>query len=361
MNYRIQLAFRTLTICVLTAFGSGVFAWDHPGHMITAAIAFEEIERERPELIEKLGLLFLKHPDPAPFWVAVGEAKGKERVRRMFIECSRWPDDNKFTNNDKLTWHTARYAIVEDDAPPEARALVAARAGKPVGQALESLALSYGMLWNPESSPNERAWALCWLMHVVGDIHQPFHASDLFSKDFPAGNMAGSTGYVRDPVSGVPIPLHILWDSNALRDPSLKAVDRARQTLTKKYPRSHFPELSANPHDDPKVFENWLRESYQVALKWAFRGVKAVPDTTKYRNSDEVVASIVNFILNGVSPVKEAPELPDGYWDRARGTAEQRITLAGYRIADLVLAAAATIETHRNPPEILPDEQQGWR
>jgi len=65
---------------------SSAFAWDHPGHMTTAAIAFAEIERARPDLIEKVGLLMLKHPDPAPFWVATVNATGKERVRRMFME-----------------------------------------------------------------------------------------------------------------------------------------------------------------------------------------------------------------------------------------------------------------------------------
>jgi S1/P1 Nuclease len=243
-----------IIISVLTSFVPSAFAWDHPGHMTTAAIAYAEIERARPDLIDKIGLLFLKHPDPAPFWVAAGEAKGKERGRRMFVECARWPDDNKFTNNDKLTWHTARWAIVAKDAPPEAKAAVAARRGKPVGQALESLALSYGMLWNPESSPSERAWALCWLMHVVGDIHQPFHTSDFFSKDFPDGNMAGSAGYVMDPVSGSPIPLHILWDSNDHRVPSLDAVDQAAQSFMKRHPRTTFPELKAHPVNEPKVF-----------------------------------------------------------------------------------------------------------
>ena len=33
---------------------SGVNAWDHPSHMITAAIAFEEIERLRPDLMERM-------------------------------------------------------------------------------------------------------------------------------------------------------------------------------------------------------------------------------------------------------------------------------------------------------------------
>jgi len=329
----------------LATLASSAFAWDHPGHMTTAAIAFTEIELTRPDLIEKIGLLFLKHPDPAPFWVAAGEAKGKERARRMFIECARWADDSKFTNNDKLTWHTARYAIVEEDAPPEAKAIAAARNGKPVGQALESMALSYGMLSNPESSPTERAWALCWLMHVVGDIHQPLHTSDLFSKTFPAGNMAGSLGYVMDPVSGAPITLHILWDSNDLRVPSLDAVDQAAQEFMKRNPRSAFPELMSHPVTDPNVFENWAKESHQVAADWALANVEMVPDPNTDKTSEQVVAGLLNFILNGVSPVDEAPNLPDGYWERLKPTAEQRMTLAGYRLADL--AAAESIEAQQ--------------
>jgi hypothetical protein len=70
-------------------FASNALAWDRPGHMTSAAIAFSEIERTRPDLIEKIGMLFLAHPYASPFWVAAGEGKGKERVRRMFIECGR--------------------------------------------------------------------------------------------------------------------------------------------------------------------------------------------------------------------------------------------------------------------------------
>ena len=55
----------------------------------------------------------------------------------------------------------------------------------------------------------------------------------------------------------------------------------------------------------------------------------------------------MNFILNGVSPVEEAPEVPAEYWEKLQLTAEQRITLAGYRIADIVIAAADNIEAQR--------------
>lgn len=346
MSKRITAVIGAILLGALATFAPRAYAWDHPGHMTTAAVAYAEIERARPDLIEKIGQLFLAHPDPAPFWVAAGEAKGKERVRRMFLECARWPDDSKFTNNDRLAWHTARYAIVAKDAPPEAKAAAEARHGKPTGQALEALALSYGMLSNPETSPSERAWALCWLMHVVGDLHQPMHVSDLFSKDFPAGNSAGSMGYVMDPVSKAPITLHILWDSNELRVPTLEAVDQATQTFMKKYPRSAFPELKAHPISDPNVFDEWAKESNQVAVDWAF-DVEMVPDPDKDKTQEQLVQGLVNFILNGVSPVEDAPELPDGYWEKLKPTAERRITLAGYRLADLLLAAANQIEAQR--------------
>jgi len=335
-----------LMIGALGVCAPGAQAWDHPGHMVTAAIAFSEIERSRPDLIDKLGLLFLKHPDPAPFWVAAGEAKGKERVRRMFIECARWPDDSKFTPRDMLTWHSARWAIIAKDASPEAKAAAEARHVKPAGQALEALALNDAMLANPESTPSERAFALCWVLHIVGDIHEPMHVSDLFSKDFPTGNAAGTMSYVMDPVTKSPIPLHVLWDSNFLRVPSLEEVDKNAQAFMKKYPRSALPELKAAPLSDPKVFYEWARQSYKIADDWAYN-LQTLPDPNRNQPAEKLVQNMINYILNGVSPVKDAPALPAGYWEKLQSTSERQLTLAGYRIADLLIAAANQIEAQR--------------
>ena len=346
MSKRYTTAITAILISALCNIAPSAHAWDHPGHMITADIAYSEIERVRPDLMEKIGMLFLAHPDPAPFWVAAGEAKGKERVRRMFLECARWPDDSKFTNNDRLTWHSSRWAALAKDAPPEAKAAVEVRKGKPVGQAMEALALSYGMISNPESTPTERAWALCWLMHVLGDVHQPMHVSDLFSKDFPAGNMAGTMGYVMDPVSNTPITLHILWDSNVLRVPTAEFVGKHTQAFMKKYPRTALPELKAYPVSDPDFFREWAKESHQVAVDWAF-DVEMVVDPDEDQTSEQLVKKMVNFILNGVAPVEDAPQLPPGYWEKLQSTTERRLTIAGYRMADLLLSAADEIEAQR--------------
>ena len=323
------------------------FAWDHPGHMATAAIAYVEVERQRPELIDQIGMLFLAHPHAGPLWVAAGAAKGREATRRKFIECARWADDIKFTAPDEPTWHTARWPIIADDAPPEAIAAAEARHGRPAGQAIEALTLNYAMLQNVESTPKERAQALCWVFHIMGDIHQPMHVSDLFSKDFPTGNAAGTMSYVWDPVTDSPIPLHILWDSNALRVPTLEAVDRATQEFMKKYPRSSFPELQEHPIGDPAVFVDWAKESYGIAADWVYEDVETVPDPDMDADTAKLIQNMMAFILEGKAPVDEAPQLPDGYWEKVPPTTARRITLAGFRIADLILSAADQIEAER--------------
>ena len=337
---------KRVTKCAAAAlcsvFATSAFAWDHPGHMITAAIAFAEIAQARSELIDKIGLLMMKHPDPAAFWVAAGEAKGKERARRMFIEGSRWADDARFTIHDRPVWHSARWAILTDDAPPEAKEIVEARGGRPTGQALEALALNAAVLANVESKPDERALALSWLIHVLGDIHQPFHVSDLFSKQFPSGNLAGSEGFVADPQADSSVQLHLLWDSNFMRSTELEHVDEYAREIMEKHPRTSLPELTA--FEGPGDFEKWARESHQVAVDWAF-DIEVIPDPDP--DPGQAVKKMIAYILDGVSPVEGAPEVPAEYWEKVQEVVPRRLALAGYRLADIILAAADRIEAER--------------
>jgi len=326
---------------------AGLQAWDHPAHMTTAAIAFNEIERANPELIGKLELVFMKHPDSSPFMVAAGDDRGRERAKRMFIEAARWADDTKGTIYDRPTWHTARWPIIMEDAPAEAKAAAEARKGRPAGQALEALVMNYAMLSSAETNPSERASALAWLLHLVGDIHQPLHVSDRYSKGFPAGNGAGTQEWVMDPVNKIPMPLHLLWDSNIYRSTELEAVEQNARELAKEYPRSAFPELTGL--EGPGDFEKWARESYAIAKDFAYgSGIKTVKDPDADLDPDKAVLKMVAYILQGVAPLEEAPEVPAEHWEKLQEIAQQRITLAGYRIADLVLAAADQIVAERS-------------
>ncbi len=335
------------TSAIATALAGEVQAWDHPGHMLTAAIAYREVERMRPELIDLIGLLLLKHPDPAPFWVASTDAAGRERARRMFIEAARWPDDANWTIYDHPTYHSARFSILAEDAPPEARALVESRGGEPIGDGIEAATLFARVLSNPEAKPGERALALSWVMHIVGDLHQPLHVTDFVSAEYPTGNAAGTMSYVWDPMKDTAMPLHILWDSNVLRSTKLDDIDRSTAEFLEKYPRSSFPQLG-EPTKRPD-FRAWTLESHQIAIDFAYGyGIETVPDPDRDADSDRLIGNMIKYILDGVSPIEEAPKVPDDYWEELQTKAQSQITLAGYRIADLIVAAGDSLLAERS-------------
>ena len=213
-------------------------------------------------------------------------------------------------SGDKPTWHTARWPILADDAPPGARAEAERRGGKPAGQTLKAAELNFAVISNSEANAKDLAFSLCWRFHIIGDIHQPLHCSDSYSKEFPTGNGAGTMSYVRDPFPGSKssIPLHLLRDSNTLRSTDLDKIDQHALDFVKKYPRPSFPQLKTEKIESG-IFEKWTRESYQVAVDFAYKGVKTVPDPAKDQDSDALMANMVKFIRDGVSPVpvEDAP------------------------------------------------------
>jgi hypothetical protein len=316
--------------------------------MTVAGIAYADIERERPDLIEKIGHVLKAHPDPAPFSVAAGESKGQERTQKMFLECSRWPDDARNTVYDRSNWHTARWPIIADDASPQAKAVAASKGEEPGGQAIVASELNFAMLSDPATKPYDRAVSLCWLLHLVGDIHQPMHVSDLYSKKFPLGNYSGTMNYVADPLrdDGFTMPLHMLWDSNTLRSTEAHHVIETAHEYLERYPRADLPELTA--HGKPDAFEEWARESYDIAVEFAYGyGIETATDPNTDMDPDRLLKTVIKWVVEGVSPVDEAPEVPAEYWEELQRIASRRITLAGYRMADIIIAAADGISAQK--------------
>jgi S1/P1 Nuclease len=46
-------------------------------------------------------------------------------------------------------------------------------------------------------SADQRAIALAWLFHLVGDVRQPLHTVQLFSREYPYGDRGGNEVCVR--------------------------------------------------------------------------------------------------------------------------------------------------------------------
>lgn len=285
-------------------------AWTRPGHMVTAAIAFDEIARDHPEILATLERLLDAHPDRGPFQVAIDRTTGHERIRRMFLECARWPDDVRETHHDHPGWHAALSNVHRPDRGSSADET-------PTGQAFEAFALSFKQLSDTTASPGERAVALCWVLHLAGDIHQPLHTAQLVSKDFPGGDRGGGLQYVIDPLSAEPISLHWLWDDSVHRSGDVASVNRKAAELTARFPRTRLEELHTTTL--ASQFPEWARrESYPLAASMAYGG--AIPA--------------------GMTPKTAVPVSAEAWRELQKVTA-RRATLAGYRMADLMVLALA--------------------
>ena len=92
--------------------------------------------------------------------------------------------------------------------------------------------------------------------------------------------------------------------------------------------------------------EKWAKESHQVAIDWAY-DIEMIPDPNLEMDSDRLIQNMAKYILEGISPVDEAPAVPAEYWEKVRQVAPRRMALAGYRIADIIIAAGDRLETER--------------
>ena len=61
------------------------------------------------------------------------------------------------------------------------------------------------------TSGQEKAIYLCWVMHLIGDIHQPLHSVSLFCEAFPKGDHGGNDSLYRLGGRRI-IKLHQFWD-----------------------------------------------------------------------------------------------------------------------------------------------------
>jgi hypothetical protein len=181
------------------------------------------------------------------------------------------------------------------------------RRSKALKQAEDDLA-------NVKKTNEEKAIAVCWILHLVGDIHQPLHCTTYYSKDFPDGDTGGNDFLIGS------TNLHSFWDEILGADhvafSHLESVGTALHRSAQ-FQRSKLAELKETRPDQ------WAVESNELAK------------TSAYRDG----------ILDGANKKQEhdhgslnIPPLPEGYRQQALNVAQKRVVLAGYRLADKLSA-----------------------
>ena len=262
-------------------------SWIDTGHMVIAAIARREL---KPDVLKEVDRL---------------SAIGGTRRTSDFITGSCWADDIRSERRETGPWHYMDLHFRTDgkrtDNKPDA---------ENAAWAIEKFSAVLADRTKPDA---ERADALRFIVHFVGDIHQPLHGTARDSDEHPKGDRGGNDFAIEAPASmkdssRPPRNLHSLWDLGAglfsgeqrpLAADSVRHIEVEAVALTAALPRSSFRRIGeANP-------EKWARESFEAAKAHTYR-------TTE-----------------GAAPTEE-------YMRDARTTAAQRAVLAGYRLADLL-------------------------
>ena len=91
--------------------------------------------------------------------------------------------------------------------------------------------------------PDKRAIALAWLFHLVGDIHQPLHTVQLFTREYPNGDRGGNEVCVRVAADRAAIDLHRLWDGLITSTNNVGQLSRIATELLAKFSQVGLREL----------------------------------------------------------------------------------------------------------------------
>lgn len=289
-------------LCLALAAPAPVLAWNDQGHMATGDIAYDTLRVEHPEAVTAIVAIMRDHPDWPLFERQLAGLSGTARERRMFALMARWPDDARKGPFDRPDWHYSLKLVT-----PWGWALPIT-----TGKADTAFRSNLALARDPSAPKAQRAVALCWVMHIVGDMHQPLHGGHWLSTRFPKSDRGGSIAWVRKSAGEAPNNLHDTWDGVVNRPGSREVgADALAREVEAAHPRQTTPR---DGRDAQAAYRSWIAQSRVLARTVAYDGGR---------------------LVTGRSP-GEAPVLSKSYLVRARSVSEARIASAGYRLADLM-------------------------
>ena len=260
---------------------SPALAWGKTGHRVVAAIAETELSGLARAQIEQI----------------LGPGEGLD-------EAATWPDDMRadpspLWQKKASPWHYVTLnGTTYDHAPPE-------------GDAVEALARFTKILQDPNASRADKQLALRFVVHLVGDLHQPLHAGKCCDH---GGNEVKVTWF------GKPTNLHAVWDSSIVDEEQLSFTELAAKLERHISPADVVAWSDVNPLD-------WVSEDAGVRDKlYPTAADMPKPVKGKKRRKHEVVL----------------PNLSYSYVYRFTPLMEQRLSQGGVRLAAYLNAIFAS-------------------
>jgi hypothetical protein len=253
---------------------SSAAAWFSEGHMMVAAVAWNGLTDASRA---RVSALLQKNPD-YQLWVQGVRTDKRDQI--AFVTAATWPDVIKGKQG-----HTLEYTD-DGEQPSDDKA----------GQNIGYRDLLQHRYWH--FSDDIKSYDLVWLEHLVGDVHQPLHATSRFSKALPHGDRGGNLVMLCE--KPCKEELHAFWDGipGDSEDPE-KAIAAASALAP--------ADATAAAIDDEDI---WIDESFKIAKQTVYEAP----------------------IKGGKGPYM----LDDHYKSDAKTEAMNRVALAGARLANII-------------------------
>ncbi len=289
MNHR---SFGKMMLFLGLLWATPAFSWWQTGHRTVARLAaFHLTPAARTRVAQILNV-----PDTP------------EAVADALAAASTWADETKGQTKTG-EWHYIDLALQDDksDIPERCKDdnCVTARI---------RLFAAQLTAYTPESKSSE-ADALRYLVHFVGDIHQPLHAiSD--------ADLGGNCEHVDPPVDTAN-NLHAVWDGAIVNAVNLS--DRELAGDLERNLESFTPQLRSDLALGSE--DDWAWESHKLAIKEIYTRLMIPTEPVIFpRNCQEAPLAVSNLTL----------KMPVSYIDEMKPIIREQLTKAGLRLARLL-------------------------
>lgn len=316
----------------LFAFATPAAAWNAPGHMIVALVAYEQTSDATRA---KVNELLRAHPRFEAHFVRVmpREVSSQDdgvKAQWAFAHAGTWPDqvrspsgtvDREDVNRfNRPYWHYINQPVFLNDA--EGHKLLPGLkiydSRKPTDDPdnpnmniIQAFKNSSRIVADSNAPPADRAVHLCWLIHLAGDSHQPLHAAALYTANrFPAGDKGGNELEIEHEWK-----LHGFWDEQVCTQDSFDTLQVLAANLTKNEKKAAAGNKAAESTD----IEKWIDESNDYAKRFVYTNevLQSVADREDHTHLGQLNVS-------------------SSYKSDAEALAERRAIEAGYRLAKLL-------------------------
>ncbi|KAF2107582.1 putative nuclease S1 precursor, partial [Lophiotrema nucula] len=274
---------KSIILPTLLSLTPTALAWGTLGHTTVALIAQNYISKETASFAKKL------LNDTSSTYLA---------------NVATWADSYRYTAEGAFS--APLHYIDANDSPPETCNVDYDRDCGEEGCVVSAITNYTSRVTSKNVSAVEQQKALKWIIHFLGDIHQPLHDEAL--------DIGGNT--INVTFDGTATNLHHIWDSNMAE----KLIGGYAMSDSISWSNTLVGEINNGSYAKEK--SSWLeglngKDAKSSALVWA-------------NDANEFVCSTV--VPDGTAGV-EGKELDGAYYDTAIPVIELQIAKAGYRLA----------------------------